>query len=85
MSPLRRRRRSVVCQQLVELVTDYLEGDLAPEDRAAVEAHLAQCGHCAGYVEQVRRMLELTAALPAAEHVPDELLDSLTDRYRRRR
>ncbi len=61
MSPLRRQRRLVVCQQLVELVTDYLEGDLAPADRAAVEAHLAQCGHCHGYVEQVRRMLALTA------------------------
>jgi anti-sigma factor RsiW len=82
MSPLRRRRQAVVCQQLVELVTDYLEGDLAPADRAAVEAHLAQCGHCTGYVEQVRRMLELTAALPSPEHMPDELLDSLTPRYR---
>ena len=85
MSPPRRQRRAVVCQQLVELVTDYLEGDLAQEDRAAVEAHLAQCGHCTGYVEQVRRMLELTAGLPAANQLPDELLETLATRYSRGR
>ena len=85
MSSLRRQRRVVVCQQLVELVTDYLEGDLAPADRAAVEAHPAQCGHCTGYVEQVRRMLELTRALPSRDQLPDELLDALTARYRRGR
>ncbi len=79
-----RRRREVVCQQLVELVTDYLQGDLKPADRAAVERHLAVCGHCAGYVEQVRRMLELTAA-PAPEPVPDAFLDELTARFRARR
>ena len=82
----RRRRRSqqVVCQQLVEMVTDYLEGDLDPAVRAAVEEHLAACGHCTGYVEQVRRMLELTAGL-APEPVPDDLMDVLLARYRETR
>ncbi len=79
-----RRHRSVVCQQLVEMVTDYLEGDLNPADRAAVEQHLALCGDCTGYVEQVRRMLELTAA-PEPEPVPDAMLDLLTREFRRRR
>ena len=79
-----RRRRQVVCQQLVEMVTDYLEGDLDPADRAAVEEHLAQCGHCTGYVEQVRRMLELTAAQDHPVDVPADLLDALTVRYRQR-
>ena len=80
-----RRRRSVVCQQLVELVTAYLEGDLDPVDRAAVEEHLSQCGHCTGYVEQVRRMLELTALQPEdGPEVPADMLDTLTQAYRRR-
>lgn len=78
-----RRRRAVMCQQLVEMVTDYLQGNLDPADRAAVEEHLAACGHCTGYVEQVRRMLELTAA-PEPEPVPAELLDALTARFRER-
>lgn len=81
----RRRRGAVVCQQLVEMVTDYLEGDLDPAERAAVEAHLAVCGHCTGYVQQVRRMLELTAGLSRSAEVPQDLLDTLQTRYRQNR
>ena len=80
-----RRRSAVVCQQLVEMVTDYLEGDLDPVDRAAVEQHLAACGHCAGYVQQVRTMLELTADRGRAGDVPDDLLAAVLNRYRKRR
>lgn len=79
-----RRDRRIVCQQLVEMVTDYLEGDLHPRDRKAVEEHLAVCEHCAGYVEQVRRMLELTAT-PDPAPLPDHLLEALTRRYRETR
>ena len=84
MSQRQRRRRAVVCQQLVEKVNDYIEGNLDPADRDAVEEHLAQCGHCTGYVEQVRRLLELTAATDHVPALPDELLDTLTARYLRR-
>jgi anti-sigma factor RsiW len=69
MTRLRRRSRQIVCQQLVELVSDYLEGDLDATDRAAVEEHLSACGHCTGYVQQVRRMLDLTAG-PDPEPLP---------------
>ncbi len=79
------RHRSVVCQQLVEMVTDYLEGDLNPIERSAVEAHLAQCEHCTGYIQQVRRMLELTAGtLEEHADLPPDLLSALTSRYRQR-
>lgn len=77
-------QRKVLCQQLVEKVTDYLEGDLDPRDRRAVEEHLAVCGHCAGYVEQVRRMLQLTCG-PEPEPLPDALVDALVSRYRETR
>ncbi len=73
----------VVCRQLVELVTDYLEGALSPRLRSAVEAHLERCGDCHGYVAQVRRMLELTRTEPAGP-VPPALLDRLTAEFRRR-
>ena len=84
MSRLRRRSRQVVCQQLVELVTDYLEGDLDETDRAAVEQHLSACGHCTAYVRQVRRLLELTAG-PEPEPVPEALVAELVQRFRLRR
>ena len=48
----------VVCRQVVELVTDYLEGALPADLRAAVERHLQLCPPCVTYVEQMR----LTAA-----------------------
>jgi anti-sigma factor RsiW len=83
MSRLRRRAPQVLCQQLVELVSDYLEGDLDAADRAAVEAHLAACGHCAGYVRQVERLLELTAGAEP-EPVPEALVNDLTARFRQR-
>ena len=83
MIGIRRRSTPLVCQQLVERVTDYLEGDLDPQARLAVEQHLARCGDCAGYVEQVRRMLALTAgAVPEA--VPEAMLKVLLHRYRER-
>lgn len=44
----------VACRQVVELVTDYLEGDLPEPLRAAVERHLAECPPCVEYVEQIR-------------------------------
>ena len=83
MTALRRRRRTVVCRQLVELVTDYLDGELVEAELLGVEAHLARCEHCAGYLDQVRRLLELSATLPSTHQVPVRLLDTLTARYRR--
>ena len=80
-----RRRRTVACQQLVEMVTDYLEGGLRPAERAAVEEHLTVCDHCSGYVEQVREMLVLTAARRDDDaQLPPDVLDSLTARFRGR-
>jgi anti-sigma factor RsiW len=43
------------CQQLVELVTAYLEGRLDPGREGALDAHLELCGGCEAYVEQMRQ------------------------------
>ena len=65
---------SLACQELVELVTDYLEGALGPADRARFEAHLTHCDGCTAYVEQLRLVIRVTGTLtvddltPAAEH-----------------
>ena len=42
------------CQQVVELVTAYLEGDLSPEDTRQVEGHLSGCPGCDAYLAQMR-------------------------------
>jgi anti-sigma factor RsiW len=49
----------IPCRELVELVTDYLEGVLAEPERARFEGHVDSCGHCAAYVEQMRVTLRV--------------------------
>jgi anti-sigma factor RsiW len=62
------RRRSapepLSCRELVELVTDYLEGTLPPGDRARFEAHISGCDGCTTYVEQMRLTLDLLGEVP---------------------
>lgn len=52
------------CQELVELVTDYLEDRLSPLDRQRFEAHLDQCGACRTYLAQFHATLRALGRLP---------------------
>lgn len=68
---------SLTCQQLVELVTDYLEGALPPAVRERFEAHLALCPGCVTYVEQMRQTIRAIGILSAdtlSEETKSELL-----------
>jgi anti-sigma factor RsiW len=58
----------IPCQEVVELVTDYLEGALSRRDRRRFEHHIAGCPHCTAYLEQMRETLRLTGEL-----VPEDL------------
>jgi anti-sigma factor RsiW len=51
------------CVELVELVTDYLEGVLPPTERSRFEAHLADCDGCVNYIDQMRTTIEVTGRL----------------------
>jgi predicted anti-sigma-YlaC factor YlaD len=67
----------ITCQEIVELVTDYLEGTLLPEKRAQLEEHVADCDGCTNYIEQVRltiRMLRDLAQEPIFPQKKEELL-----------
>lgn len=52
------------CQELVELLTDYLEGALGKRDRRRVARHLAACAACGRYLEQMRQTLDLLGTVP---------------------
>jgi len=53
----------MTCQELVELVTDYLEGALPAGQRSRFEAHLDDCDDCPLYLEQMRLTIGITGRL----------------------
>jgi anti-sigma factor RsiW len=79
---MRLRRRDLVCQQAVELVTDYLEGTLPRSARRRFEAHLAGCPHCTEYLAQVRATIELAGRITPDDLTP-QMRDEFIDLYRR--
>jgi anti-sigma factor RsiW len=68
---LLRRRTDLVCQQVVELVTDYLEGGLSRSGRRRFENHLRTCPDCTNYLEQMRATIRATGALHVDDLSPD--------------
>ncbi|MFM2078411.1 MAG: hypothetical protein RJA49_2301 [Actinomycetota bacterium] len=79
---VRHFRDPLVCNQVVELVTEYLEGAMSAKDRARFEQHLARCPHCTAYVEQTRRTVDVlgkVAPAPPDEATREALLDAFRD------
>ena len=67
---------SITCQEVVELVTDYLEGTLDAAQTAEIEAHLGLCAGCARYLEQIRATIRVLGRVPV-ETLSDEARDDL--------
>ena len=65
------RPKPIPCQEMVELITDYLEGALSRVDRRRFEDHLVGCPHCTAYVAQMRETLRLTGRLVPADLTPE--------------
>jgi anti-sigma factor RsiW len=74
------------CQELVELVTDYLDGVLPPAERARFEAHIADCDGCRAFLEEIRATIALTGTLEPEQLAPEAeagLLEAFRDWKRR--
>ena len=76
------RKRDLVCQQAIELLTDYLEGSLSRRQRLRLERHLSACPNCSNYLEQIRLTVQHTGDI-APEELAPEAVDDLTQLYRR--
>jgi anti-sigma factor (TIGR02949 family) len=74
-------RRSLNCNEVVELVTAYLDGALKRRERKAFERHLAKCEGCTNYVEQIRLTIE-TVGRVTADDLPPELREKLVAGFR---
>ena len=69
------------CQELVELVTDYLEGALPAEERARFEEHVGPCDGCREYLAQMRTTLQLVGRL-SPETISRETEQALLTAFR---
>ncbi|HET6506603.1 MAG TPA: zf-HC2 domain-containing protein [Baekduia sp.] len=72
----------IPCRDVAELVSEYLDGALDAERRAAVEAHLDRCGWCRAYLEQIRITVRVVGDIPP-ESVDPALERGLLDLYRK--
>ena len=69
-------RHSLVCQEAVELVTDYLEGALSRADRSRFEKHLGKCDGCTEYLAQIRATIAISGQV-----TPDDLTDEMRTEF----
>jgi anti-sigma factor RsiW len=77
----RRQKRMLTCQEMVELVTDYLEGRLDDASRQRFEAHVADCDACTLYIEQMRQTIVALGHIPA-ERISTEAEEELVAAFR---
>ena len=61
----------MTCKELVELVTEYLEGTLSTLDSVRFEEHLAECPGCHTYLQQMRQTIRVVGRLPEESLSPD--------------
>ena len=69
------------CQEVVELVTDYLERALPPDEVALFEQHINFCDGCDVYLDQMRATVA-TVGRVTEEDVPPETRDKLLAAFR---
>lgn len=72
------KRRMLTCKELIEFLGAYVEGELAAEESARFDAHLAVCPHCVDYLHGYRESIRLgKAAFAEVDEVPEELVDAI--------
>ena len=70
------------CDELVELVTDHLDGALDDETERRVVDHLAGCDGCTGYVDQMRQTIATLGSSPADVELTVEARNALLAAFR---
>jgi anti-sigma factor RsiW len=79
----RHAHEHVSCQEVVELVTDYIEGALSPDEAALFEQHLNFCDGCDWYVDQLRVTIAAVGRV-GEEDVPPAMRARLLAAFRDR-
>ncbi len=71
----------LTCQELTELITDYVEGRMSFTDRLRFQLHLGMCSHCRRYLKQVQLTVRCLGKLPVSPP-PDPIRQELMSRFR---
>jgi len=71
----------LTCREVVELVSDYLDGVLSDDERAAVDAHLAGCDGCSIVLAEARETIRLTGML-SEDQLTDQQRGTLLEAFR---
>ena len=69
------------CRELVDVVTEYLEGSMAPQDRLRFDAHLAECPYCVNYLDQMRATIAALGGL-TEDSIGSEARGELLEAFR---
>lgn len=71
----------LLCKEVVELLSDYVDGTLPAGERARVDAHLQTCPECIAYLQQLRATIGVLGRL-RAEDIPSALLGRIASALR---
>ena len=75
----------LACRDVVEVVSDYLEHALSAENQAHVEQHFLVCPPCSAYLAQMKRSIELSAALRTSPGESSAVAPGLLQAFRDRK
>ncbi len=75
-------QEEIACREVVEVATDYLEGELTDPLLSLLERHLTECDGCTEYLEQLRHTVRALRALPEARRSASADLDELKRIFR---
>jgi anti-sigma factor (TIGR02949 family) len=71
------------CQEMIEVVTNYLEGALPTDEEQQFERHLSRCAGCRTYTEQIRETIRQTGMVPREESLPPALREEILAQFRK--
>ena len=70
------------CQEMTEVVTDYLDEALPADDQQRFERHLTYCAGCSTYTEQIRETIKQTSMIPREQSLPIALREEIIAQFR---
>ena len=68
------------CQEITEIITDYLEGRMSFADRMRFQMHVGMCKHCRAYLRQMKATISSLGQLPD-EPMPTDVRDEMRKRF----